>query len=208
MTTSATVAGVCTQCRAPLPRSSPFCTRCGALAGDPTGDPAGAQARGTTAQASPGLPVVPAHDPALGPAFDGATVGANGRRVLAYLVDAALVATVVALTHVLAPHWVYAAVLGVEAVVALVLVEARTGRTPGHTLTGLRVSRVETPYAPGLGRASSRALVLGAGHALGVGQLLVLASPALDRSGLRQGWHDVVGRTVVLDVRALRARRA
>ncbi|WP_250448263.1 FHA domain-containing protein, partial [Actinotalea sp. C106] len=144
------------------------------------------------------------HDAALGPAFDGAVVATVGRRVGAYCLDALTVLLVAGAALLLTSHGVYAALAAAETAVALVLWEARSGRTPGHALLGLRVAQATRPYAPGLGRSLGRAVVLGAGHVLLVGQWAVLLSPMMDRSGRRQGWHDVVGGTVVVDVRALR----
>ena len=147
--------------------------------------------------------VVLPHHPALGPAFDGVAPAGVGRRLGAYAVDLAAVLVVAgAVLAVAGP--VYAALAGLEVAVGLVVWEARSGRTVGNALLGLRTAKEEAPFAPGLGRAVGRALVLGAGHLTGVGQWLVVASSSFDRSGRGQAWHDRAVGTLVVDVRSLR----
>ena len=159
-----------------------------------------------------------------------------GRRVAAYLVDAAL-------TYVAAaPLWLAwapafaatvraaaasgsgapvaepAAPSGVLLAVGAVLLAAwgvaqwvwngTRGWTVGRRLLGLRLVDVRSGRPVGLGRAFVRALIVALGAlACGVGQLVVLLSPLFDASGRRRGWHDRVGEGVVVDVRGLAPAR-
>ncbi|MET0434787.1 MAG: RDD family protein, partial [Cellulomonas sp.] len=154
-----------------------------------------------------------------------------GRRVAAYLVDAALTSIAAA------PLWLawapaFAATVraasdpaagtvpeptapsGVLLAVGAVLLVAwgvaqwvwngTRGWTVGRRLLGLRLVDVRSGRPVGLGRAFVRALVVALGSlACGVGQLVVLLSPLFDSSGRRRGWHDRVGEGVVVDVRGL-----
>ncbi|NHT19711.1 RDD family protein, partial [Cellulomonas sp. IC4_254] len=155
-----------------------------------------------------------------------------GRRVAAYLVDAALTsvaaaplwlawapafaATVraaaasgsgAAVPEPAAPSGVLLAVGAVLLVgwgVAQWVWNGTRGWTVGRRLLGLRLVDVRSGRPVGLGRAFVRALVVALGAlACGVGQLVVLLSPLFDSSGRRRGWHDRVGEGVVVDVRGL-----
>ncbi|WP_273654344.1 RDD family protein [Cellulomonas fimi] len=163
--------------------------------------------------APPHLPfrsAVPADEPPAG----------LGRRFLAGAVD---VAVAVALGGWLVlPWWLATAraaatgeqppaagagvVVGI-AVMAIVgavqwVVHGRTGATLGRYALGIRTLDVETRRPIGVGRVLVRSLVVAAGAlVLGVGQLVVLLSPLLDRTGRRRGWHDLVARDEVLVVR-------
>ncbi|BDZ41261.1 hypothetical protein GCM10025865_05600 [Paraoerskovia sediminicola] len=148
----------------------------------------------------------------------------TGRRFVAYLVDGF---TVGALVGAVAVALFASGVLSVEVVdgvpvpgsgfvvlglvqlaafVALLVWEGRTGRTVGNFALGtrtVRASDVEQQHAPGFGRALVRALVVGvAGVVPVIGPVLVLVSPAFDRTGAHQGWHDRLAGTLVLDTRA------
>lgn len=200
----------CVACGKPLRPGARFCTACGTPV-DAAVVVVEAQRSGA---AGPPEPPVAARrrreaDPVvtpLGAAFDGVRTAGVGQRLLAFLVDTACVSVaggvVLALTH----SAVLAGLAAVEVIVGIVVWEARTGRTFGNTLLGLRSARQETPYAPGLARSVPRALVLAAGHLVaGLGQWLVVGSVSFDKSGRGQGWHDHVGRSVVVDVRGPRA---
>lgn len=179
----------------------------GRPAGPSAGDPGTGPARGRGEATADGPwaagTAVPSHHVALGPAFDGTTPASTSRRVLAYLLDTVVVALVAALVLLVTRSGLLAALAALEVAAGLVLWEARTGRTVGNTVLGLRTAQEDVPWAPGLGRALGRAGVVAAGHLVVVGQWLVVASVAFDRSGRRQGWHDRLAGTVVVDVRGL-----
>ncbi|TGY80759.1 RDD family protein, partial [Cellulomonas shaoxiangyii] len=141
------------------------------------------------------------------------TPASLGRRFLAVAVDQLLVAlllapfTLDALRRVLAtaraadPGDVVVAPVGVGALVALVLAAAvaatqwvlhgRLGWTLGRRLLGVRTVDVHSRRPVGLVRVLLRELVVAAGAlACLVGQVAVLVSPALDRTGRNRGWHD------------------
>lgn len=99
-----------------------------------------------------------------------------------------------------------AAVVGLVAVAVVVLAQwvlhGRTGATAGRFAVGIRTLDVETRAPIGVLRVLLRGLVVAAGAlACGVGQLVVLLSPLLDRTGRRRGWHDLAARDEVLVVR-------
>ncbi|TKR21862.1 hypothetical protein FA014_19520, partial [Cellulomonas hominis] len=161
----------------------------------------------------------------------GAPPAPLGRRVAAYLVDAALTSVAAApLWLAWAPAFAAtvraasesgsatvaepAAPSGVLLAVGAVLLAAwgvaqwvwngTRGWTVGRRLLGLRLVDVRTGRPVGLGRAFVRALIVALGAlACGVGQLVVLLSPLFDPTGRRRGWHDRVGEAVVVDVRGL-----
>ena len=143
---------------------------------------------------------------ALGPAFDGVTPAAVGRRLAAYALDLLAVAVVGGLVWWLTDRQaVYAGLAAGELAVGLVLWEARGGLTLGNAALGLRTAAVERPFAPGLARAVGRAALLGASNLLaGVGPWVLVATSGADRTGRGQAWHDRAARTVVVDVRAMR----
>lgn len=154
-----------------------------------------------------------------------------GRRFLAGVVDAALLApvAVVPVVSVLAA-WAqqltdagWAAVdtsprvlgvLGAASALGLVLLAAQWwahgvhGWTLGRRLVGLRTVDVRTGDPIGMWRALQRTVLL-AGGALAclVGQFVMLASPAFDSSGRRRGWHDKLTGAEVVDVRGRAATR-
>lgn len=202
---SATPAGAvavraCASCHRPLREDARFCTACGA--------PAQPDATVTVVEGAQGRTRVDVRPreprPAvLHPAFGDATPAGPGRRVLAYAVDAVAVGAVAGGLLAWTGSWLLVALVVVELAVGLLVWEAHTGRTLGNTVLGLRTAREETPYSVGPARGFLRGLVLAAGHAAaGLGQWLVVASGAFDKTGRAQAWHDRVGRAVVVDVRA------
>jgi uncharacterized RDD family membrane protein YckC len=77
--------------------------------------------------------------------------------------------------------------------------EGKTGKTVGNLVCKIRTVDVVAHDPIGFGRAFLRWLMVGLGSLVClVGQILVLVSPAFDGGGKRQGWHDKVGRAVVL----------
>ena len=75
------------------------------------------------------------------------------------------------------------------------------GFTVGKRLVGLRTLSVDTGRPVGMGRALVRLLVPAVSVlALGVGPVVVYASPFFDPTGRRRGWHDKAAGTMVFDV--------
>ena len=214
----------CSTCHATLPAASAFCTWCGtALQAVTVVDPYQADADGPElpsrrrthrddrpAGPAAGLRSAPApRGGALGAAFDGVTPAGTGRRIGAFLIDSCVVWAIAGSVFLLTNSLVPAALIAIELAAGLVLWEARSGKTVGNSALGVRVARVETPLAPGTGRAVGRAAVMAIGHLVpGVGPLLILVSTAWDSSGRGAGWHDKAARTVVVDVRAMQRETA
>jgi len=102
--------------------------------------------------------------------------------------------------------WVSAGVVAGTVVVlwlVLAVVLGTTGSSPGKALTGLRAVHHGTGTPIGVGRALLRSLVLALSGlpTFGIG-LATLAWTAVEDSGRqRRGWHDHLGRSVVVDVR-------
>lgn len=108
-------------------------------------------------------------------------------------------------------------------------IEARTGKTPGNLLMGIR-SADNDGYAPGAGPVFLRGLITGAGILLALlaavlvvvfkwfGPALFILAPLLlagaawavlvvvsntwDRNGRLRGWHDKAAKALVFDVKA------
>lgn len=80
--------------------------------------------------------------------------------------------------------------------------EARTGKTPGNVLLGLRTTNEEGHPAGWLAIFVRGLLVAVAGIIPLVGSVLMLVSNVFDPDGKRQGWHDKAAHTRVFDVRA------
>lgn len=105
-----------------------------------------------------------------------------------------------------------AELLAVTVVVVVALAQwmlhGQSGATLGRHVVGIRTLDVETREPLGLPRVLLRSLVVAAGGlACAVGALVVLASPAFDRTGRRRGWHDLAARDEVLLVRRRPAHR-
>ncbi|UNK44914.1 RDD family protein [Arthrobacter sulfonylureivorans] len=78
--------------------------------------------------------------------------------------------------------------------------EATTGKTPGNLVLGLRTAN-EDGHAAGWGAIFLRGLIIAVGGlVLAVGAIVVVVSNVWDRNHKRQGWHDKVAKTLVLDV--------
>ncbi|MZD10231.1 RDD family protein [Streptomyces sp. SID5785] len=83
-----------------------------------------------------------------------------------------------------------------------VLMIAFVGATLGKMALGMRVLKVDNGEKPGLGGGLLRWVIPTVGlFACGIGQLLVYLSPFWDKSGRKQGWHDKVASTVVVQVK-------
>jgi uncharacterized RDD family membrane protein YckC len=125
-------------------------------------------------------------------------------RLVAWSIDAA-VAVVVART-LADDHLLLGVAVVVATVVAVGLVfavlQGSTGRTPGKSLTGLRLVDTGTERPIGVRRAVLRALVLGlAVVPFGFGLAALAWTSLADRSRLRRGWHDRLVSSIVVDVR-------
>lgn len=132
-----------------------------------------------------------------------------GRRVAAFTVDAAVVTSVAVLVLTLTDEVLYAALAFGELVVAMCVWEARSGTTVGNALCSVRTARTDGRHAPGIRRVLVRGLVVAAGALVAVvGQWVVVASAAWDRGPLRQGWHDAVAGTTMVDVSRRAPERA
>lgn len=108
------------------------------------------------------------------------------------------------LTARLSGVYLLAGLVSLVYAVAMWMWEGRTGRTLGNLALGIRTVDAGTREAVGFGRAFLRSLIVSLGSIVcGVGQLVVLLSPLWDSAGRRQGWHDKVARSVVLDVRGV-----
>ncbi len=80
--------------------------------------------------------------------------------------------------------------------------EARSGKTPGNVLLGLRTAS-EDGEAPGRAAIFIRGLILAVSNVVPVaGPIVVVISNIWDPNHKRQGWHDKVAKTLVLDVNA------
>ena len=139
------------------------------------------------------------------------SVAPVGTRVLAYLLDAVVVLLAAGLGYAVAVGTgdtralLLPGLLGFLVVVAQWIAEARTGATVGNAVTGIRTVSATTGRPAGLLAILLRQLVVGLGTlACLVGQWVVVASGAWDRSTAQRGWHDKAAGTLVLRVQALR----
>ncbi|WP_430868287.1 FHA domain-containing protein [Demequina aurantiaca] len=146
--------------------------------------------------------------PALGAAFRGRAAG-TGARLAAFTLD--VFATLAIAGAVLAATGspVLAAVAVLECVVFLWVLEARTGLSVGNAIMGIRTSRKDAPFSPGVGRSAGRFAFTGAGFVVGlVGAWIVVASSAWDGQSRRRGWADMAtGTMTVASPRAARSGR-
>lgn len=86
-------------------------------------------------------------------------------------------------------------------VVTQLALHGRRGLTLGKGLTGLRGVNVKTLERPGVLRVALRSLVVWASSIVVIGPLLFLLSPLFDPDKRGRGWHDMVGRTWLIDVK-------
>ncbi len=134
----------------------------------------------------------------LPPQFTGepATVGA---RLAAFTIDVTLVAVIGAAVWLVTGTAAFGALLAAEAVLALWILQSRTGVSPGKALLRLRVSRADAPFSPGAGPSFVRgSLVALGGLVFAAGAWVVQASAAWDRSGERRSWADQAAQTRVV----------
>lgn len=204
----------CTQCGSAVPEGAPFCLACGT--------PVSSRTRAVALGVDP----APLESSAWRPAPVDAPLSAEsllpayyGRRVLAFLIDAAIstVVTLVVVAIVALAGGFTSARPGAIAIeggpfvivvagsllypLAELLLQSFRGYTVGKKLLGLRVVRFDTFQTPGIVRMIIRTLIVGvSGLALGIGRLVVYLSPLWDPAGLLRGWHDRLARTWVIDV--------
>lgn len=142
------------------------------------------------------------------------SVAPVGNRVLAYALDvvitlAAVAIGVVVATSVAAPGssttLLLPALFGLVVVLVQWVAEALSGVTLGNAVTGIRTVSALTGRPAGPVPILVRHLVIAAGAlVLLVGQWVVVASGAWDRSPAQRGWHDKAAGTLVLRAEAVR----
>lgn len=133
----------------------------------------------------------------------------TGLRLLSYTIDA-LVATLLALAAwLVTSSLLLGAILLLEYLVIIVVVEARTGATPAQLMLRIRTTRDDSPFSLGAGRAALRALVQGAGSlVLVVGGWIVVATSAADAQRAGRSIADRAGRALVVKVPSKADREA
>lgn len=106
------------------------------------------------------------------------------------------------------PHFILAIVIvAVTAVLSLVycivqlVMHGRSGLTLGKGITGLRSVNVKTLEKPGFWRVTTRALLVWGSAVIAIGPLLFFLSPLFDPQKRGRGWHDMMARTWMIDVR-------
>ncbi|QAY62181.1 hypothetical protein ET495_01575 [Xylanimonas allomyrinae] len=128
-----------------------------------------------------------------------------GARLAAFTLDAVAVTALGAGVGIAASSAVLGLLVAVEACVALLVWEARTGLTVGNAALGLRTVQDGAPCSPGTGRELARFVVLATGALVaGAGAWVVAASGAFDATRRGRTWADKAAGTAVLVV----ARRA
>jgi len=139
----------------------------------------------------------------------GITAGSLGRRVLAYVIDAAPLAVIgagagAAVTFV--PRDDLRVVLGLVGlllylgwIVLLWWTQGTRGASPGMRLMNLEVVGVENGRPIGWLRAILRSVIFGALAGTTIGLILLLVLMVLNPR--RQGWHDLASRAVVINAR-------
>jgi uncharacterized RDD family membrane protein YckC len=141
-------------------------------------------------------------------------VGGPDRRFYAFVLDRLLAwglyagAAWAAYVYLLEPGRLWAGVAVIAGTVLLVgllttLAVGLWGITPGKALVGLRVLSAEDARPTGVKLALLRTLVLGVATlpTIGFGAAALAWTAMMDPSGWRRGWHDLRGRSVVVDVR-------
>lgn len=203
---------VCAGCGSTQDGSSPYCGVCGRQFPRPQTGEIGTTVPESLSHTRVGVGMV---QPAS------VTYAGTGRRFLAALVDGAaigVVAWIVLMIGLISAGGTGALLMSPEAVSSALLVpqlvagllslgywlgisawEGSTGKTLGNLVCKIRTVDAVAHDPIGFGRAFLRWLTVGLGSLVClVGQILVLVSPAFDGGGKRQGWHDKLGRAVVL----------
>ena len=192
----------CWSCSAVVAGPGP-CPTCGAVqSGQPSRSLAvRPQGRVPVSASRPaGLLVPSAQAPGLGGVVRGA-VAPTGMRLGSFSIDATVVLLLAAAVAMLTWSVALTSVVVVEAVVVLVVWEARTGLTVGNAVLRLRTARDDRPWSPGAVRELVRAAVVGAGALAGAfGAWVVVGSGGLDRTRRGRTWADRAAKTVVVRV--------
>lgn len=172
----------------------------------------------------PGPLVPPVHvgvDPRLA-AGSALVPGGAGRRLVARIIDGVLPAVLLGVAFAIGLPmmsvstsdgyqtfnfmWLtvfvsVAALLSLAYSVWLWVWEARTGKTPGNIMMGLRTTNMAGEPA-GLLAIFLRSLIIYLGSIVAyIGTILVVISNTWDSNGKRQGWHDKVANTLVFNVK-------
>lgn len=175
---------------------------------------------------SPAAPIVPPRQMGVDPRIAAATAlvpGGAGRRLAAWLIDGVVPGIILGVAggvgaalvkvtpsgsqSVVDLSWLLV-LLGIGSVLSLGwavfqwLWEAKTGKTVGNLLLGLRTTSMEGRPAGVLAIFLRNLIVYVSSVVPTVGPLLVVLSNAWDSNGKRQGWHDKVAHTLVFNVRA------
>ncbi|MHA7306145.1 RDD family protein [Arthrobacter sp. TMN-49] len=95
-----------------------------------------------------------------------------------------------------------ASVLSLGYAIWLWLWEARSGKTPGNLMVGLRTTSMDGEAAGLLAIFLRKLMIAVSSIVPTVGPLLVIISNTWDANGKRQGWHDKVANTLVFNVNA------
>lgn len=181
----------CAHCRQPVEPGAAACRWCGAVQ-IPADGPAGQAPTATSAPTTPG---------ASAPRQVGPLPASVGARLAAFTLDAAVVAVIAGGVWWGTRSVPLAAVVGLEAGVALAVLEARTGLTAGNAVLRIRSTRIGTAYSPGVGRLSVRNAVTGVGFlAAIVGAWVVVASAAWDPERRGRTWADLIAKTAAVAV--------
>lgn len=143
-------------------------------------------------------------------------IAALDRRFYAFAVDRALawllIAVAAGITWVSTGDWLITLVVGLSAMVLIWLVLAVVagvkGTSPGKAMTQLRLVNDGSGSPVGVGRSLLRAFVLGAATlpTLGLGLVTLAWTAVEDPRRQRRGWHDLLARSVVVDVRPVEQR--
>lgn len=175
--------------------------------------------------ASPAAAVLPPVQVGVDPRIAAATAlvpGGAGRRLAAWVIDGLVPGIILGVaggvgaalikvtpsgnSQVLDLTWLLV-LLGIGAVLSLGwaifqwLWEAKTGKTVGNLLLGLRTTSMEGTPAGVLAIFLRNLIVYVSSVVPTIGPLLVVLSNAWDSNGKAQGWHDKVAHTLVFNVR-------
>lgn len=95
-----------------------------------------------------------------------------------------------------------ASVLSLAYGIWLWLWEAKSGKTPGNIMVGLRTTNMDGGPAGVLAIFLRNAIIAVSSIVPTLGPLLVVISNTWDANGKRQGWHDKLAHTLVFNVKA------